>query len=170
MNRKNIIPLMLGLSGLLLLTGCKPTEKNYKAAYDAALSKRQAEKSDPDLNLPAGVYQRLDEPGKRDINGKSYPYQFVRLKPLDADWVLDPYCVAVAVYKMPTNCQAQVHDLREAGFKAFGAKAADDRYYVFIAGYETIEDAAANVDKYVTKNKDAVYVGLPESPVIIRTK
>lgn len=170
MNKKSIIRLAIALSGFLILTGCKPTEKNYKAAYDAALSKRQAEESDPDLNLPAGGYQRLDEPGKKEIDGKSYSYQFLRLKPLDENQKLSPFNVAVAVYKMPTNCNSQVGDLVSEGYPAFGARSGDDRYFVIIGGFTTMEDAASAVDEYKRKNKEAVYVGLSDNPVIIQIR
>lgn len=170
MNVNKIIPLIISLAGFIVLPGCKPTEKNYKAAYDAALAKRQAEASDPDLNLPAEGYQSLDAPSSRKINGKDYLYQFLRLRPLDSNQELKAYNVAVAVYKMPTNCNSQVNDLRDAGYKAFGARSGDDRFFVFVDGFSTIEEAAESVDAYEKKNKDAVYVGLPENPVIIRVR
>lgn len=170
MKIKSIFRIGVVMAGVIVMPGCKPTEKNYKAAYDAALSKRRAEDSDPDLNLPAGGYQRLDEPGKKNINGKSYFYQFLRLKPLTEGDGMKPYNVAVAEYKMPTNCSAQVSDLVEAGYKAFGARSGDDRYFVFVGGYDTLEEAVSALESYVRKNKDAVYVGLPDNPVIIQTK
>lgn len=161
----------LALSGIVILTGCKPTEKNYKAAYDVALAKREAEQNDPDMNLPVGVYQRLDAPQIRKIGDKEYYYQFVRLKPLDESVKMSPYNVVVSVYKMPTNCEAQVSDLQASGYnKAFGAKSGDDKYYVIIGSYTSIDAAAAEIDSYVKKHKDGVYVGLPEAPVIVQTQ
>lgn len=168
--RKRTLSILLTLSGCLVLTGCKPTEKNYKAAYDVALAKRQAEQSDPDMNLPGSDYQRLDAPQTKKIGDKEYNYQFVRLNPLDDSVTMNPYNVAVSVYKMPTNCEAQVSDLKEAGYKAFGAKSGDDKYYVMIGSYSTLEDATAAVDSYVKKNKNAFYVGLDDKPVIVQTK
>ena len=165
----------IGLYGLLLLGivalgGCKPTEKNYKSAYDAAVAKRQAENNDPDLNLPADGYKRIGDPDKMTVNGKSYDYLFSRIMPLEEGRELKPYNVAVAVYKMPTNCVAQAQDLRSAGYQAFGGKTGDDRYYVIIGGYPPVEEAAAASDEYVAKNKDAVYVGLKDAPVILQCK
>ena len=156
--------------GMIVLPGCKPTEKNYKSAYDAALAKRQAENNDPDLNLPADGYKRIGEPDRKTVNGKSYDYLFVRLKPLTEGQELQPYNVAVAVYKMPTNCAAQVKDLCAAGYQAFGAMSGDDRYYVIIGGCPTIEEAAAAADAYMAKNKDTVYVGLKDAPLLLQCK
>lgn len=157
-------------ASLFILTGCKPTEKNYKAAYDAALSKRQAESEDPDLNLPAEGYTRLGEPEKKEINGKTYFYKFQHLHPLSEGVEMQPYNVAVSVYKMPTNCQSQVRDLCEAGYDAFGTRTGDDRYYTIVGSYPTIEEAAEAVDNYMRKHKDSIYVGLEGAPVILRCK
>lgn len=166
---KNLL-MIIAVVGIVGFSGCKPTEKNYKAAYDAALAKRQAEQNDPDMNLPVGGYQMMDSPQVKRIGDKEYYYQFVRLKPLVDSVKMSVYNVAVAVYKMPTNCEAQVSDLRDAGYNSFGAKSADDRYYVLVGSYATMEDAAAEIDKYVKNNKNGVYVGLPENPVIVQSK
>ncbi|MBD5358466.1 MAG: hypothetical protein HDR88_16015 [Bacteroides sp.] len=167
---KKILFVAIVLSGSILLPSCKPTEKNYKAAYDAALAKRQAEEHDADLNLPAAGFTRIGDPEKKEINGKQYDYLFLRLSPLNADAEIKPYNVAVAVYKMPTNCEAQVKDLQAAGYKAFGAKATDDRYYVVVASLSSLEEAADEVDKYMSKNKEAVYVGLKGTPTILQCR
>lgn len=156
------------LAGIVALSGCKPTEKNYKSAYDAAVAKRQAEANDPDLNLPAGGYQKIGDPVMKVINGKSYPCLGVRIKPLSEGVEMQPYNVAVSAYKMPTNCESQVKDLIAMGYPAFGAKTGDDRYYVIVGSYPSLEEAAAGVDAYMKKNKNAVYVGLGDSPVILR--
>lgn len=168
MRIRNLITYGVLLSGVVAMTGCKPTEKNYKSAYDAALAKRSAEAADPDLNLPSGGYRRVGDPEMKSVNGKDYPYLFVRLKPRSEGAAMKAYNVAVSVYKMPTNCDAQVADLRSEGYPAFGAETGDDRFYVIIGSYPTLEEAASGVDEYTSENKEAVYVGLP-SPVIIRT-
>lgn len=170
MKTNRLLTCVLLLTGFVSLTGCKPTEKNYKSAYDAAVAKRQAENSDPDLNLPAGGYQKIGAPVIKEIGGKDYDYLFVRAKPLNEGDEMHPYNVAVSVYKMPTNCQSQVRDLRDAGYAAFGVKTGDDRYYVIAGSYPTIEEAASAADAYAAKNKEAVYVGLGASPLILQTR
>lgn len=170
MNNKRLLYCGLLLAGLMFLPACKPTEKNYKSAYDAAVAKRQAESNDPDLNLPAGGYQRIGDPQKKTVNGKSYGYLFSRVKPLTDGVSMQPYNVAVAVYKMPTNCEAQVNDLLSVGYQSFGAKTGDDRYYVIIGSYASIDAAAAAIDAYMAKFKDAVYVGLDGAPLILQSK
>ncbi len=167
--RKHTLALILTLSGFMVLTGCKPTEKNYKAAYDVALAKRQAEQNDPDMNLPVDGYQRLDAPKAMKVGDKEYDYQFVRLKPLDDSVKMNPYNVAVSVFKMPTNCEAQVSDLKESGYDAFGARSGDDKYYVIVGSFTNLEAAAAAIDNYVKIHKDSVYVGLSDNPVIVQT-
>lgn len=170
MKRRIILPIAALFIAVLILPGCKPTEKNYKAAYDAALSIRQAEAEDPDLNIPVEGYKKIGDPEKKEINGKSYNYVFQHLRPVDEEVEMQPYNVAVSVYKMPTNCKSQARDLRESGYQAFAAKTGDDRYYTIIGSYSTIEEAAIAVDNYMKKHKGAIYVGLGDSPVIVRYK
>lgn len=158
------------LTGVIVLPGCKPTEKNYKAAYDAALAKRTYENNDPDLNLPSSGYQKIGGPERKKIGDRSYDYLFMRLKPLNEGAEMQQYNVAVSVYKMPTNCESQVKDLQSVGYSSFGAKSGDDRYYVIVGTYPTIEEAAACADEYMKGNKDAFYVGFAGGPVIIRSK
>ena len=45
---------------ILLFTGCKPTEKGYKAAYDTALGKRESAYKELDANIPDGRLQEVD--------------------------------------------------------------------------------------------------------------
>ncbi len=158
------------LSGSVILTGCKPTEKNYKSAYDAAVAKNKAEQTDPDLNLPADGFHRLGEPVKKELDGVSYFYKVARLTPLDKERELDSYGVAIAVYKMPTNCRAQVSNLREEGYEAAGGKSVDSEYYVFAGTYPTLEEAVKSAVDYQNRHKDTPYVGLPGAPVVIQCR
>lgn len=170
MNKKIWIFLAFTLCAGLALTGCKPTEKNYKSAYDAALAKNKAEQTDPDLNLPSGGFQRLGEPEKRELDGITYLYKFQRLNPFESGIELQRYGVAVALYKMPTNCRAQVANLKEEGYEAVGAKSSDGEFYVLLATYPTLEEAVRNSVKYQQTHKDTPFVGLPDSPVILQTR
>ena len=52
---------------LFLVVACKPTEKGYKTAYDAALNKRQAAMADLNVNLPDGVIQQVDGPQLQEV-------------------------------------------------------------------------------------------------------
>ena len=151
----------------LMATACKPTEKGYKAAYDAALGKRQQTMVDFDPNLPAEGLQLSDGPMTREINGRKVFVLNERLSLIEpGQGKILPYNVAVGCYKMPTNCKAQVRDLINEGFQAFGTKTADEKFYVIVSSFETLGEAADFVASF-TKKGDRAFVGLPDAPVII---
>lgn len=161
------IIIVLGVFMTLLTGGCKPTEKGYKAAYDAALNKREQAMVDYDPALPVEGLQSTDGPQLKEIEGSNYYFLKERLKKTEEDGeALHLYNVAVACYKMPTNCRAQVADLSGEGYPAFGAKSGEDKYYVILSSFPSLEEATECYRKYSSK-KNRVYVGLPDSPVII---
>lgn len=63
----SLLKTALLLALIPIAAGCKPTEKNYKAAYDAALKKREAAAVDADMMIPAGALQQIGGPQKRKI-------------------------------------------------------------------------------------------------------
>ena len=151
----------------LILSSCKPTEQGYKAAYDAALNKRELAKDYTDVNLPEGAIIQTDGPILREIDGENVYVQNIRIKPYSEYSVLPgTYNVAIGVYKMNTNCAAQVKNLREEGFDAFVAKDTEDRYYYIVGSFDSVKEAIELSNKY-QKKKNRVYIGLPDAPVII---
>lgn len=155
----------------LMAVACKPTEKNYQAAYEAARNKRNAEKApDADMALPAGgVLQQLDAPRTMNMNGEQ-----LRIKRLFINYIgegespsIDRYNVAVARYKMPTNVKAQTRDLAAAGYEAFPVEGADGYYYAIATTLPTIEEAADFVKKYKDNHSPSQFVGLDEDLLII---
>ena len=152
---------------LLILSSCKPTEKGYKAAYDAALSKREAVKTDLDVNLPEGALQSVDGPQLKEVDGKKVYILNQRIMPADTPHKRpENYNVAVSMYKMSTNCVSQVQALREEGFDAFAAKDTEGNFYTIIGSLPDLSEAVTLYEKYKNE-KNRVFVGLPESPVII---
>lgn len=162
---KEIFLLLLLFS--LLLSSCKPTEKGYKAAYDAALGKREAVKSDLGVDLPEGTFQSVDGPQLKDVDGKKVYVLNQRIKPsIDGMSLPGKYNVAVGSYKMITNCKAQAEALQNEGYEAFPAQESDGVFYTVAASFQEMSDAVKFYEKY-KESKDRVYVGLPGSPVII---
>lgn len=167
---KGFIRYSLAAAGLLLLLpSCKPTERNYQAAYDAAINKRNKDNTvDPDL-LPAGAFKKAGEPELKELGGLNVLWMMLRVRPYEGQPEKRyTYNVAVACYKMPTNCSAQVSDLQEAGYAAYGVKTGDDRYYVMAAGFDNPQEAAAFADKYAKGHEPRTFVGLPGAPVLIQ--
>ncbi len=159
--------------GLIMafLTGCKPTEKGYKEAYDAAKSKR--EQVDPDDELLTGGHKLLNEESTnwKVIAGDSVQMQHQFLKPTDGvKWPQSgPYRLAVAMFKMTTNANAIVADLQKKGkLKPVVATDGKDKYYI-IAGSATYADSLGYVlSTFKKDNPGFQYIGLtPAKPVII---
>lgn len=164
--KKSVLPILaLLLAGM---TACKPTESNYKAAYDAAQQKRQAAANDPDLMLPAGALKSIDGPVKRDINGDSLYVIKEHLKftgGVEHDF--HKWNVAVASYKMPTNCAAHVSELFTKGYKAFSVENPEGKFYVIAGSFPELSDAAVFAKEYAAGKTSSDFIGLPGEPVII---
>lgn len=146
---------------------CKPTEKGYKAAYDAALGKREAAMADIDVNLPEGALQQVDGAQLREVEGVKVYVLNQRIKPAENNMQLpEPYNVAVGSYKMITNCRSQANSLKEEGFNAFPAQDNEDMFYTVAGSFPTLSEAVKFYQEYQS-GKNRVYVGLPDAPVII---
>ena len=149
------------------LTSCKPTEKGYKSAFDAALNKREAVKADIDRNVAVSEFQSVDGAQLKEIDGVKVYVLNQRLRPAEEGMALPgSYNVAVGKYKMITNCRSQANDLKAEGYDAFPAKDTDGMYYTVAGSFATLSEAEKFTQEY-QKNKDRAYVGLPSAPVII---
>ena len=154
-----------------LMAGCKPTEKGYKEAYDAAKSKR--EQKDPDEDLMTGGHKLLglESTNWRVIAGDSLQLQHLFIKPTDNEkWPQSgPYRLAVAMFKMTTNANSMLEDLKKKGsLKPVIATDGKDSYYM-IAGSATYLDSLGNVlNTFQKENPGFQYIGMPQSaPTII---
>lgn len=158
---------LLLLCAIIALSSCKPTEKGYKSAYDAALNKREASKADIDVNLPPGAIQQVEGPQLKEVDGVYVYVMNKRIVP--ADFVMElpqNYNVAIGEYKMNTNCKAQAESLLSNGYHAFPAKDEEGKYYTIAGSFPTLSEAVKFYQEY-QKGKNRVYVGLPSAPVII---
>ena len=151
----------------MILVACKPTEKGYKAAYDAARGKREAVKADIDVDLPEGAFQAVDGPQLKEVDGVKVYVLNQRIKPAEYISQLPAeYNVAIGKYKMITNCRAQAEALREEGYESFPAEDTEEMFYTIAGSFPTLSEAVKFYQEY-RKEGNRVYVGLPESPVII---
>ena len=126
--------------------------------------------ADVDVNLPKGAFQEVDGPQLKEVDGVMVYVLNERLKP--ADFVMelpDNYNVAIGKYKMITNCKAQAESLLSNGYHAFPAQNSDGVYYTIAGSFHTMSEAVKFYQE-LQKNKKIVYVGLPESPVIIYSR
>lgn len=167
-----IIRAILTLCVLLAtMTGCKPTEKGYQQAYEAAKNKR--EQKDPDEDLLTGGHRLLSEEATnwRVLAGDSLQLQHTFLKPVkDSVWPQSgPYRLAVAMFKMTTNANSMLADLKKnRSLTPVIATDGKDTYYI-IAGSATYIDSLGHVLKTFRKeNPGFQYIGLtPQQPLII---
>lgn len=161
--------MVLLLGGMLY--SCKPTEKGYRQAYEAAKSKR--EQKDPDEELLTGGHKLLSEEATnwRVIDGDSLQLEHKFLKPVkDSTWPQSgPYRLAVAMMKMTTNANSMLTDLKKKGtLQPVVATDGKDTYYM-IAGSATYVDSLGSVLKtFRRENPGFHYIGLQgDKPVVI---
>lgn len=163
--------LMAAAAGLLLFSACKPTEKNYQAAYDAARAKR--EYKDPDEELLTGGHKLLNDDATNWVvlGQDSLQTERIWLKPFeDAKWPQSgPYRLAVAMFKMTTNANSALEDLKKhKDLTPIIARDGQKRYFL-IAGSATYPDSLASVlSTFRKSNPDFTYIGMTDSqPMVI---
>lgn len=156
----------------LMLVSCKPTENNYKAAYDAALAKREA--AAKEQMLPATGLLSDDGPQLRIVDGDSVYVLKERVYPEGERKAVRGWSVAVGKYKMSTNAKADAETIRErlhrAGVTdslARAVRAATDRWYTLVGTYSTLDSARVRAAAFRKENPRYPYVGLPHSPILI---
>lgn len=154
------------LSGLV---SCKPTEKNYQAAYDAARLKKEIANAKLHEDVEGNV-ELQDTDGPKAIKSGNVTIFVVR-EPMKyfcgTKDELRRFNVAVACYSMPTNCNAQVENLIKAGHKAFGVVTASKKYYVVAGSFATLKEAQAFSSKYSAAQKPEAFVGLQGHPLLL---
>lgn len=162
---KHIKYIAAGL-GLLMLAGCKPTEKNYKAAYDAAMARRAADEATMLADMPDMMAAiDMDAPRRVDVGADTVLVKTKSLAPIDTFNML-PYNVTVAIYKMSTNAKAHSERLRQEGYNSYVLKDNEGQFYTVSEAFDSLEPTPASIRRYVETHKSDMYVGLPSSPVV----
>lgn len=149
---------------VIALTSCKPTEKNYRAAYDAAVSKR--EKTNESLAADGLISE--EGPRIQVIAGDSLYFLNERLSVEDGAKPLKSLNVAVAMFKMNTNARSGASALADKGYDASVARASGDKCYVIAGSFDTLEETRGFIKRFRKENKSYAYIGLDGHPVVIR--
>ena len=144
---------------MLVLTGCKPTEKNYRAAYDKARLKREAEQQsrrelEQDLNVVgSGIVQEVDGVRVETIGDEPVWVLHQRVK---AEPPVGPYALVVARMGMRANAQALAED--HEGWRA--VKAGEG--YLVLAGEASTPSAIVELKhEFEKRHKDFKPLNLP---------
>lgn len=152
---------------ITIFAGCKPTEQNYKRAYDAAQQGRnQRPSTDSELGMPA--LTPIDAPRRQIIDTDSV---YVRHEPLRIHGQapqsgLLRINVAVGKYKMTANALSDVEALRRDGFDSFLLSDSSGEFYVIAGTANTLQEGVALLKSFKRRYPDRKYLGLPGEPVI----
>lgn len=163
--------IFMAVAMLLLAGACKPTEKNYRAAYDAAKAKR--EYKDPDEELLTGGHRLLSDDATNWVvlGQDSLQTERIWLKPSDgAKWPQSgPYRLAVAMFKMSTNANSTLSDLKKhKGLTPVIAEDGQKRLFLIAGSATTPDSLAAVLSTFRKAAPDFTYIGMEKSrPMVI---
>ena len=127
--------LLLSVAVLTLLTGCKTTEANYRAAYEKAKSKGESEAVDRE------VYDQIEResgPAIMTFGDVEFPCRpdYLAVQPLKdlPGGTVRNFSLTTGQFKQTFNAQSMAKRLKELGFAdAFVCKNREG-FYVVIAG------------------------------------
>ena len=153
---------------LLLLAACKPTEQNYKSAYDKAYEAAQQKKEQEAASATGAKLESLDGPRRDSFDGQEFLVGHEKLKPYETSIPADglTYGVAISKFRMPTNARRQLDDIIKDYPEAFVATDGNEGFYLVIARVAAIHDAAAPIREFLRSNPSAGFMGLPGAPVV----
>lgn len=134
---------------MAVMTGCKTTEANYRAAYDKAMAGR-----DSTAALEQTIYGKQRPMGGRTAVTESGDTALVKTLPVAVteggggirEW-LGPYSVVVGQFKQVFNAKSMRERLADAGYpRAFVVQTAEPYYYVILSSHDSEAEAikAAN--------------------------
>lgn len=161
-----LLPAALSITLLSALPSCKPTEKNYREAYEVAQKKRQQSKEDSDFDVSQLI--GMNDARTQSFGGIECPVISENLKTVDAGDAGHLYNVAVAAYKMTANALSHAESLRKEGMKGYVMQNSRQLFFVMCGGADTPEEAAAVYTKYMASGKQKIHPGLANGPEIVR--
>jgi len=149
----------------LAIVGCKPTEENYRAAYEKA-KERQSETGD---SLTTAQLRKSQEPRLMAVGPDTLPVMTFYVA-READFgnkdLIRKYCVVVGRFKQVFNARSMAERLVSGGFKnAFVVHDAQGYYYVACSSTDVPDETGRLLEK--VKNDDSVVLRSPY-PYILR--
>ncbi len=149
----------------LTVIGCKPTEENYRAAYEKAREK-QSETGD---SLTTAQFRQSQQPRLMSVGADTLPVMTFYIG-RDADFgnkdSIRKYCVVVGRFKQVFNARSMAERLVAGGFnEAFVVHDAQGYYYVACNSTDLPDEAGRLLEKV---KKDGSVVLHPPYPYILR--
>lgn len=160
--------LLAALGSILLLTACKPTEKNYQSAYEKA-HEAAVKKSELENTSVTGNRLESIDGARREVVGQDTVVVGRQLvKPFESEETASEGRVGIAIakYKMPTNARRHLQDVKKEYPEALVATDGQDNYYVMIKRVASLDEAVDPIRVYELKHPDFPYMGLEGSPVV----
>lgn len=166
MKKSSLIIIVCAFGLTMLFDSCKPTEQNYRAAYEAAQNKQQRIKEESDTD--SLTLMTDDTPPRKTVGDKS---AYVSQEPVtlygDAEKTAPTFNVAVAKYKMTANAQSHQERLIQKGLQSYLLATPKGEFYVVAASFPTMAEAVTYAAEYKEKNPGLPFAGLPGEPVVI---
>ena len=167
------LPFFIHVALLLImlssLTGCKPTEKNYRSAYDVAREKRDRDRREreelrSELGIGEGVIQDVEGYSLATIGGGQVWTRHLNFSRQDS---VAPYAVAAATFRMDTNARAMTSDLRSAGWEPARYVGDGKNWYVIVGESDSESGAIESLRRFREAHPDWQYVGQPGIALLI---
>ncbi len=152
----------------LVIQACHPTEENYKAAYDAAIRKKNA-------GIEPEILEKIEQEERPSIAIVDGDTVYTKAEHLslaaegDSTLTAHEYNVAVGCYKMIINARAHRDRLKSKGYNAYLIMTGEPQYYVIAGGFDNLHDAGIFLKKFKSDNPGQ-YVGINEPIIEIMVK
>ncbi len=142
--------LILTILAAAAFTACRTTETNYRQAYERTVAAR-TEQDSLDNTIYGHERRNMSETKARTSTGEvTLKTQFVRVaQGCGLNENLHRYNAVVGQFKQIFNARSMRERLIDAGFPAtIVVETAEPYYYIVIGSFNTIDEAAAELDKY----------------------
>lgn len=159
----------LAVAGIIILfPACKPTENNYRAAYEAAQGAVERKARQEAESASGGKLEAIDGPRRENFDGETIMVGRRRVKAFETTLPDDGRRVGVAIarYSVPTNARRHLEDVKQEYPEALIATDGTDNYYVMIERVKTIPESVDPIRVYRAKHPDYGYQGLGGEPQV----